>query len=93
MLRLHEAGIGTYIIRGNHDALLRITQELILPPTVTVFGGRAHAVDLAHGDLTLAIYGLSFAKPHASESLLKKYRRPSRSMRRTSSSTHRANAG
>jgi DNA repair exonuclease SbcCD nuclease subunit len=76
MQRLHEAGIATYIIRGNHDALSRITQELILPPSVTVFGGRAHAVDLAHGDLALSIHGLSFAKPHAPESLLEKYHRP-----------------
>jgi exonuclease SbcD len=76
MQRLHEAGIGTYIIRGNHDALSRITQELILPPTVTLFGGRSHAVDLAHGDLALSIHGLSFAKPHAPDSLLEKYRRP-----------------
>ena len=76
MQRLHEAGIGTYIIRGNHDALSRITQELILPPTVTLFGGRSHAVDLAHGDLALSIHGMSFAKPHAPESLLERYRRP-----------------
>ena len=76
MQRLHEAGIGTFIIRGNHDALSRITQELILPPTATVFGGRSHTVDLAHGDLALSIHGLSFAKPHAPESLLEKYRRP-----------------
>lgn len=76
MQRLHETGIGTYIIRGNHDALSRITQELILPPSVTLFGGRTHAVDVAHGDLALSIHGLSFAKPHAPESLLEKYRRP-----------------
>lgn len=76
MQRLNEAGIGTYVIRGNHDALSRITQELILPPTVTLFGGRSHAVDLTHGDLALSIHGLSFAKPHAPESLLEKYRRP-----------------
>ncbi len=76
MQRLHEAEIATFIIRGNHDALSRITQELILPPTVTVFGGRSHAVDIVHGDLTLAIHGLSFAKPHAPESLLEKYHRP-----------------
>lgn len=77
MQRLHEAGVATFIIRGNHDALSRITQELILPPSVTVFGGRSHAVDLLHGDLALSIHGLSFAKPHAPESLLEKYHRPS----------------
>ncbi|OQM73344.1 metallophosphoesterase family protein [Manganibacter manganicus] len=76
MQRLHEAGIASFIIRGNHDALSRITQELILPPSVTVFGGRSHAVELTHGDLALSIHGLSFAKPHAPESLLEKYHRP-----------------
>ncbi|WP_312951075.1 DNA repair exonuclease [Agrobacterium sp.] len=76
MRRLHEAGIATFVIRGNHDALSRITQELIMPPSVTVFGGRPQTIDFAHGDLTLAIHGLSFAKPHAPESLLEKYHRP-----------------
>ncbi|MHA6643998.1 metallophosphoesterase family protein [Mesorhizobium sp. A623] len=76
MQRLHEAGVATFIIRGNHDALSRITQELILPPSVTVFGGRSHTIDIAHGDLALSIHGLSFAKPHAPESLLEKYHRP-----------------
>ncbi|UES41951.1 metallophosphoesterase family protein [Roseibium aggregatum] len=76
MQRLHEADIATFIIRGNHDALSRITQELILPPSVTVFGGRAHSVEIAKGDLALSIHGLSFAKPHAPESLLEKYHRP-----------------
>ena len=76
MQRLHEAGIATFIIRGNHDALSRITQELILPPSVTVFDKSADAVALNHGDLALSIHGLSFAKPHAPESLLEKYHRP-----------------
>ncbi|MAZ85945.1 MAG: DNA repair exonuclease, partial [Hoeflea sp.] len=76
MQRLHEAGIATFIIRGNHDALSRITQELILPPSVTVFGGRAHCVDITKDGLALSIHGLSFAKPQAPESLLEKYHRP-----------------
>jgi len=74
--RLHDAGIATFIIRGNHDALSRITQELILPPSVTVFGGRADAIEVVCGDMTISIHGLSFAKPQAPESLLEKYRRP-----------------
>ena len=76
MQRLHEAGIATFVIRGNHDALSRITQELILPPSVTVFGGRSHAVEVRHVDLALSVHGLSFAKPQAPESLLEKYHRP-----------------
>lgn len=76
MQRLHEAEIATFIIRGNHDALSRITHELILPPTVTVFGGRSHSIDLTRGDISVSIHGLSFAKPQAPESLLEKYHRP-----------------
>ena len=32
--RLSEAGIKTFIIRGNHDASSRITRELVFPDTV-----------------------------------------------------------
>jgi DNA repair exonuclease SbcCD nuclease subunit len=76
MQRLHEAGIATFIIRGNHDALSRITPELILPPSVTIYGGRSHAVDISHGNLALSIHGLSFAKPQAPESFLEKFHHP-----------------
>jgi exonuclease SbcD len=76
MMRLHEAGIKTYTIRGNHDALSRITQELVLPPSVKVYGGRAEAVELEKDGLTIAMHGISFSKPHAPESLLPKYRPP-----------------
>lgn len=76
MQRLHEAEIASFIIRGNHDALSRITQELILPPSVTVFGGRSHSIALSRGDLAISIHGLSFTKPQAPESLLEKYHRP-----------------
>ncbi|MGB3541169.1 MAG: DNA repair exonuclease [Mesorhizobium sp.] len=74
--RLHGAGIETYLIRGNHDALSRITQELILPPSVKLFAGRAETVELNRSNLNVAIHGLSFARPHAPESLLPKYRPP-----------------
>jgi DNA repair exonuclease SbcCD nuclease subunit len=76
--RLHEAGIRVFIIRGNHDALSKITKELVLPDSVKVFGGRAEAVsvDRRKGDLPVVIHGLSFAKPHAPESLVPKYKPP-----------------
>ena len=76
MQRLHEAGIATFVIRGNHDALSRITQELILPPSVKVFSGRAETINRSYGDLNVSVHGLSFAKPQAPESLLEKYHRP-----------------
>ncbi len=76
MARLHEAGIAVFKVRGNHDALAKITQELILPPSLRVFGGRADAVELRAGSLDVVVHGLSFAKPHAPESLLPRFGRP-----------------
>lgn len=74
--RLHQAEIRVFIIRGNHDALSRITKELTFPDSVKVFGGRAEAVaiDRAAGQFPVAIHGLSFAQPHAPESLIAKYK-------------------
>ncbi|HWK65598.1 MAG TPA: DNA repair exonuclease [Rhizobiaceae bacterium] len=75
--RLHEAGIRVFVIRGNHDAISRITRELVFPETVKVFGGRAESVEMGHpAGFPVAIHGLSFAQPHAPESLLGKYRPP-----------------
>lgn len=76
MQRLHDAAIQVFKIRGNHDALSRITQELVLPPSVKVFSGRAETVELKKQAQTIAIHGLSFARPQAPESLLPKYRAP-----------------
>ena len=76
MERLHHAGIAVYKIRGNHDALSKITHELILPPSVKVFGGRAEAVELRCGHLHVVVHGLSFSRPQAPESLLPRFKRP-----------------
>lgn len=74
--RLAKAGIHTFIIRGNHDALSRISKELVLPDLVKLFGGRPEHVliDRGPGEKPVAIHGLSFAQPVAPESLLPKYR-------------------
>lgn len=74
--RLHRAGIETFIIRGNHDALSKITRELLLPPSVMVFDRQAEVVERRFGSLGIAIHGLSFAKPLAPESLLPRYKSP-----------------
>lgn len=76
--RLHEAGIRVFVVRGNHDALSKITKELSFPDSVKVFGGRAEAIviDRSSGDFPVAIHGLSFAQPHAPESLIGKYKLP-----------------
>jgi DNA repair protein SbcD/Mre11 len=74
--RLDVAGIRVFVIRGNHDALSKITQELVLPDSVKVFGARAEAVpiDRARGEVPVVIHGLSFARPQAPESLVSKYK-------------------
>ncbi|MGH6796956.1 MAG: metallophosphoesterase family protein, partial [Roseiarcus sp.] len=74
--RLDEAGVKTFVIRGNHDAESRITRELTLPESVKVFAGRAEAVPLGRGGLEVALHGVSFAHKHAPESLLPKFRPP-----------------
>jgi exonuclease SbcD len=74
--RLHEAGVATFVIRGNHDAESRITRELTLPDSVKVFVGRAEAISLTRGGLEIALHGVSFAQKHAPESLLPKFRPP-----------------
>jgi len=76
--RLHDSGIAVFIIRGNHDALSRITKELTLPETVKVFGGRAEAVLLPRppGATPVAVHGISFAQTTAPESLLPRYKPP-----------------
>ena len=75
--RLSAAGIRTFIIRGNHDALSRISRELVLPDLVKLFGGRPEHVliERGPGEKPVAIHGLSFANPTAPESLLPKYPR------------------
>lgn len=63
MARLHQAGVRVYMIRGNHDAMSRITKQLILPDTVTIFGGRCQSVIQPGAGVDVAFHGLSFASP------------------------------
>lgn len=77
--RLHEAGIHTFIVRGNHDALSKITKELTFPgETVKVFGGRAETISIERGGqaYAVAIHGVSFADARAEESPLPKFKPP-----------------
>lgn len=76
MARLTEANIRVYKIRGNHDALSRISKQLVFPEQVTIFGGRAQSVLQTAGGLDVAFHGLSFANPKAPDSLLPKYPAP-----------------
>ena len=72
--RLDNAGVRTFIVRGNHDAESRITRELVLPEGVKAFGGRGETVEIEGSDV--AVHGVSFAKPKAPDSLVPKFKRP-----------------
>lgn len=78
--RLHQAGIRVFIIRGNHDAMSGITQELLFPDSVKVFGTSAEtvAVHLPPGHFPIVFHGLSFARPQAPQGLLEHYHAPIR---------------
>jgi DNA repair exonuclease SbcCD nuclease subunit len=61
MVRLNEAGIKVFMVRGNHDAESRITRDLPLPSNVIVLPTtRPHT--LIDEDLGVAVHGQSF--PH-----------------------------
>lgn len=74
MRRLEEADIRVFMIRGNHDSKSSITEHLNLPRNVRVFNGYGGVEELK--DLGVAIHGVSYAQPHAPESLLRKYKQP-----------------
>jgi DNA repair protein SbcD/Mre11 len=77
LARLDEASIPTFIVRGNHDAMSKITAELVLSDSVKVFGGRAEAVTLESGSgLPVVVHGISFREARAPESLLHRFRPP-----------------
>lgn len=73
MTRLDQAGIRVFKIHGNHDALSRISKQLVFPDTVTIFSGRPQSVLQTAGGLDVMFHGLSFASPKAPDSLLPKY--------------------
>ena len=75
---LHQAGVQVFIIRGNHDALSKITKELAFPESVKIFSGQAASIPIERerGAQAVVIHGISFAQPHAPESLLAKFKPP-----------------
>ncbi len=78
MGRLAAAGIPAFVIRGNHDAAAKITRELTLPENVTVFPAAAHVVETTWRGHAVAVHGISFRDPHASQSLLDRFQPPLR---------------
>lgn len=76
--RLGEAGIEAFIVRGNHDAMSKITREMTFPDTVTLFKAWAAAVETKRRSPggPVVIHGLSFSQSHTPASLVGKYKPP-----------------
>ena len=76
---LSDAGIATFIIKGNHDAKANLTRGLDLPERAHLFGGRGGAgrrVERDGSGPPVIVHGVSFASEKAPDSLLPKYGRP-----------------
>lgn len=78
MERLAAEGIPAFVIRGNHDAASKISRELTLPDSVTVFPGKANVIETTWAGHAVAVHGISFRDPHAPETLLDRFRPPVR---------------
>ena len=74
--RLTTASILVFMIKGNHDAKSAVTKQLslMLPDGMTLFSGNTKVIEIPEKDV--AIHGVSFAKPHAPDSLLPSYKPP-----------------
>jgi len=78
MRRLDEAGIRTFITRGNHDALMRTFKKGDLPETVTMFGGRAEAVSIEGAEVSpeVVVHGISFAEQAVPDNVVGRFKPP-----------------
>lgn len=74
--KLGDAGIETFIVRGNHDAMSKITRELTFPESVRLFSGRSEAIPASRrdGGCPVLVHGISFAQPTAPDSLVGKFK-------------------
>ena len=60
--RLHEAGIRSFVVHGNHDPLSADPGGLTLPDSVTVFGGSVSEVEVpdGRGGVRYRVQGVSY---------------------------------
>lgn len=60
MAQLGESGIAVYVVRGNHDAISKLTRALRMPANVHLFSEKAPTTR-CNDNLGLAVHGQSFA--------------------------------
>jgi hypothetical protein len=70
LVRLHEAGISTFITAGNHDPMGGWLSSIRYPESVHFFGSEMSAIPLERDGETLAhVYGVSFNRPEVKDNL------------------------
>ncbi len=70
--RLHQAGIRSFLVKGNHDAESVVTNAARLPESVHVFGSDSpECVEIA--DLGVAVHGWSFRDRAAPDNMALRY--------------------
>ena len=75
MLRLRDAGIKVYLIRGNHDAASKMTRDLKLPENAMFLSDKKpETVLIDH--LGVAIHGQGYASQNVTENLTGNYPKP-----------------
>lgn len=63
LARLHQAGISSYVVHGNHDPLEGWSSTLDWPPSVHIFGDQVETADARRGESLLArIQGVSYPR-------------------------------
>jgi DNA repair protein SbcD/Mre11 len=79
LMRLAEADIHVYLVRGNHDSASEVTRNLKLPAHVTEFS--PHAPETAvREDLGVALHGRSFPRRAVTENWVTGYPAPRRGL-------------
>jgi DNA repair exonuclease SbcCD nuclease subunit len=78
--KLHDHGIATYVIHGNHDHLAGASAKLELPPTAHVFPGKQCESVRCRGEggEIAVVHGYSYPRREVRESVLRFYQRSSR---------------
>jgi len=75
MLKLRDAGIVVFFVRGNHDAASRIMQCLLLPDNVIELGLSQPETVVTEG-LGVAVHGQSYLERSTTDNLAAGYPRP-----------------
>ncbi|HYV47388.1 MAG TPA: DNA repair exonuclease [Myxococcaceae bacterium] len=73
---LHQGGVRTFIVHGNHDPLTEDVRALALPPSVHVFGARWEEVMVRREDAVLCrVQGISYPQEKMTSDLSHYFKR------------------